>query len=1698
MVLVAVRLLMAALVPTLLQLVLRSQGFDADWRAVRVAYLRGSVEIENLAVALREPEDRPPAEPFLHAEDLHFDLSMSALLAGRTRVTRAELSGAELVLERRPDGTMPLFGKDGVEPEPEPEEENPEPVDLGAPVAVDILRVQGARVLVRDAVAWPDREWRIDLDVRGDALGLEEGPGRLEIRANSPGMIDDGRIVLDLGLGADAARALLAVHLSGVRPEALAPFLPGLKADSAVARVDLEGRASLEARVRAPARDAIEGALTVEGWTARAGERELARLDRARIDLASLGASELKLSEIAIETCRLHAKRDESGRTCVLGLAFPSADVPEEPEPASTPGAPLRFAVEALRASAIELRFTDELYEPAPELGLRVENAEILGFDTAPQGDAPIRVDLSVAFPGAAELATLEGTASPFSAKKGMDLRLDVQGIDLAGLQPSLREAGFESTLHEGRLTARLTGSGTETPAGGIEGDWRLDEVRFGDASELFGLGAIECNGVSLDPAGRALRIREIAVRGTSLPLARREDGAVHFLGLRTTSIRPARRRPPEEPARAPASGPGTAGLPRIEIGSLRVVENHLSWRDDTLPTPVDVVFDDCGLEIGPLGFFGDPARDGSTNAEVRVWSRAKELLKDLALEGSLASRPGPLDLTLSIRGAASGIRARRLQPYIDPLGMEEQVQEAEISGALEASIAEESGRFRAGAELRDFAIKNAGEPVLGAGLASLRDARFGDGFLEIGALEIAQGRMNVARDPAGALLALGLRIPMSVFRAAKKDAEPAPAAAPQPSSSAEAILASVPGLRVGTAHLRDAVLAWRDASFDPPVESMARLDVAIEGLDTRPAAEPARFQVQVNVGDSVEKVDVVGTASLAPAGARIAASCRAQGLRPGALAPYLPSGTICDLEAGALAFDGSIAVTPVSEGGLAADVRVERARLEDGERRLLALELLQLEVGRSDPAAGELEIAGVRARGLEVDLRHGTDGRLHALGFGIGEASGPAQPGPETGSETGSETEEEVEPPRMDFTPRGTPRIVLGEIDLSASKLSYQDERLGSDPIELSLRLHTPPGQVIVDRDPAALPPTRFTLEGALTPFVRAWRCDFEAAPWIDEPRFSARFLAEGITGGGLAAIDPSLLVWIDGTAVREGTATGSAEACLRWRRRSPLDLDLRGGFAADVKIGRLELRDAPGGAVLAALDGIDAEIERVDPARGDVRVKTLEVRRPELRAWRAPDGLHFLGLVAHPELKPQAPGAAIVPAAPEPKARAQAPPQSRSRGEIRVDELRVHGLAVELRDVAADPPTTVPLAELDVSVQRFTTRALHEPLSFRFDAWLGSGEAESLEGRRLFEEAALSGRVQLFPELRGHAQASLAGLDLLGFRGTAKEGGLEIGDGTLDASARLRFRGQDGIRVDSEFVFTDLDLAEAKSGPLETGLDLPVPLETVLFLLRNADGEHRIPIGFTLDDEGLTAGRIAGAATGAAASVIASAVASAPLRAASSVTDLFGLTGGETDALPSAEVLFAPGSATLTPEGAAALGRLLGLLRANGRLAVQVQHRLCAADVARAAILANPAEADCVEIATGLRRRRAELARSRAEVAADARALWGLGDVRAAEEATQRLRSLDAASATTEDGLDRVLELLRTGADRHKEKRTKSAALALARARIEAVRSWIEAQGIEDFADRFEAKSVSFEVREDDGGGGGGAIVAALRRRP
>src|SRR5205085_582513 len=113
---------------------------------------------------------------------------------------------------------------------------------------------------------------------------------------------------------------------------------------------------------------------------------------------------------------------------------------------------------------------------------------------------------------------------------------------------------------------------------------------------------------------------------------------------------------------------------------------------------------------------------------------------------------------------------------------------------------------------------------------------------------------------------------------------------------------------------------------------------------------------------------------------------------------------------------------------------------------------------------------------------------------------------------------------------------------------------------------------------------------------------------------------------------------------------------------------------------------------------------------------------------------------------------------------------------------------------------------------------------------------------------------------------------------------------------------------------------------------------------------------------------------------------------------------------------------------------------------------------------VRANPPPADAAALAGRLRARKLDLQRLRAEAAGRARAELAAGGGSPGASAVDRVRSLDRDLAATEDALDRVYDLLRPGADRQADRRTRAACLEVGRTRLQAVRDALVASGVPD----------------------------------
>ena len=734
-------------------------------------------------------------------------------------------------------------------------------------------------------------------------------------------------------------------------------------------------------------------------------------------------------------------------------------------------------------------------------------------------------------------------------------------------------------------------------------------------------------------------------------------------------------------------------------------------------------------------------------------------------------------------------------------------------------------------------------------------------------------------------------------------------------------------------------------------------------------------------------------------------------------------------------------------------------------------------------------------------------------------------------------------------------PLVSIAKLHLGVRSIRVVDRsRPGSAPLVVSdLRFRNASPVALLGPDPGSNPPIALTLAASVAPLVRSVRLDLQAAPFAAEPSLVVGLALDGLRGAGLTELLPALAAGIDGRELTDGRFRLRLAATLEPGRRDPLELDLAKPFGAELSVADVELRNGEEGPVLVGLSSIHVEATKVDPATGDVHLRSFAIEHPAARILKSKEGLHVAGLIlkAPPEPGPAAaaapasgpaPAAGPGPASPPAPVPALETVPARRRPEIRVDELSIVDCALDYADRSVEPPFLLPIEYLTVEIADASTRALEERVSFRFGAIVKGGTvslpkrrddagipgvglvtgmigdagemvgaieaaAPVMELRSAFDEITVKADLALSPHLAGAVIVSVAGVELANLGGLAASKGSNLRDGVLDLEATALFDDAGNLELRTTTRITDLDLSEAENGFFRRVLKLPAPLNAVIFALRDDEGTITVsPPPVRVPAGGVSRSAIAAAIVSALGGVVIDALAAVPLRAAGSVVDLgkgiisivpgsgyLPFMSGPAAPEPPATLAFAPGDATL-PADLADLGRIVARARDEDDAIVEVRHDLGGGDLARARLLANPGRDDRRALMTRLRARRDELQARRADVAADARAASILGLEARAAAAMAVVRRLEDRIGGLERAIGPLLDQERDGAERQAERRARAACTALARARLDAVeRALLEA----GFPDEKRVRVLRPRVAAAEGTAGGTVTIGLARRK-
>jgi len=1808
---VVLRLLLWLALPIVLDSVAGGFGLRCELGDLSLSLRTGRLELHDLTLLPKDGPAPADADSFreAHAADgrvgaLEYavvDLDMQALLSGRLHAERVDVDGLEWrqalppatasgdgTTDETRDGTTDEARDGSAAHEAAPNEgsdagREPVPTDLTLPFSVAALRVQHARCLLRDDSVSPPLATMVSLDVRLSDLGSAERPARLLIRADASGVLDELRIEGTLSGDRSRQAGDLSVLLRGLHPAAVAGYLTGASIAPVAGAIGLRLSLSGEAQATGAHGELCSAKLSLDGLRLDADGRTALALQSLRLDVPSLagasrGVGRTELGELLVTGLHAAVERLPSGALRVAGLDLLPA-TPDAASPAPTPvaaAAPPHAAPAATPWSLAQLALSDVQLDVrdggvSPVTDLRVQVAELkLGPLQSDAGAdaAPAQLSATLHAPGLCDTLTLAGTLAPFGPLVGADVSLQLEGLVPQRAEPYLRAAGLRSTLQAGSLALRVQAQTGTDDHGALTASARLSDLILRDGERtLLALPAVVLDGFVASADGSGVQVRDVDITGPALDLRRDAGGALHLLGLATLTAEerqadPAGASAPAgaSPAGAPVASPAPAG-PRWLLGQLRWHDIALHVIDEAVSPPIDLALRDAGLELTDLAFGGDPARGESQTGKLTLRLGAEGIVQQLVLQGTVESRPGPLDLTADLALQLTGIQGGQAAAWMEAAGLQSAWADGRFALALHAVVAQRGDVLHADAELGKLALDNAGQRWLGLERLSFGGVEFGAAGLRVGALELAGLDLRAERDAQGGVLFAGVRLPpaaapSAVATSAAASTEPAPSGSAGAGSASADATAGAAAMHVVLERLAldDVRLHVVDAAVSPTAEFDAQLAVLVTGFDSAApdGSAPAQFDLTLAVPGTLERLALQGDVLLTRDSQRLRAALLATGLGAGALSGYLPSGVRCELRDGRLALQLDALHEPSAAGGERVEFSLHDVRLNDGAegRPLFALSRLACVAPRLDVGGGVVELDELSLRGVQLAAHRGADGALHALGMAFGNAAvadAPAKDAPGDAVTTlAAPDDAPLSAPSAAPTAASTaspalaalPEVRLKTLDVELEQFAWRDESQPGQPEVLArLRLFNPAPLELLSHDPEALPPWELVCVAGASPVIEALKLDLRIAPFIAQPSIDLKLAASGIRGAGLTAVVPSLAAGIDGSELVAGTLAAQLDAQLQWPRRSPVDFDLSHGFGLRLALSGLELRAQPQGELLAGLDGLELDVKRISPASGDVHVERLELRTPHALLVNRADGMRVLGLRLIPAPPGDATDAATAgaeveaadPAAPPAAAPAPGVAGATTRApEFRLDAATITGLDLQFRDETLSPPLLLPINALDAELTGFNTSP-QATRPMRFGVFLGAGEVplpkpvksssvlagfasatvaslagadESqtvIEQRRVFQEISLTGRLTNGPSPQGWAQLNIAALELMSFASAARSAGVVIGDGVLDASVKLRFLGSDGLAIDSSTTLTDLSLSEPANGPISQYLKLPAPLDTVVFLLRDQEGRIVLDLNLGGGAGGVSGAELAHEAVATLGALTTRAVASSPLRMTGTLTDAFGVTGGVEELLPEVPVLmnFGVADAALQPDQLGQLAPLLARLAADENLTLVLEHVLGEGDVAHEALLANPPAEETAQVVERLRQMRGELQRQREELAAQASSYFAVGREDEAASASEKLRSVDHDLGVVEQGLDHVLDLMRPGAERRADQRTRMAGLALGNQRLATVAAALREAGLQDSLSVIEVRPARWLVATGEEGGHV-ALTPRLRPKP
>jgi len=1677
------RLMLPLLFPVVLKKVAASFNLDAKYERSEFNLLSGDAGLWHLTLT-----PQGSTAPIFEAGYVRGNIATMKLLTGSLEVWRVEADGVDLTIERNEDGRIPLLEQllaaiASPAPGSPTASAAPTKYDLAPPLRIDALRLNNVKTILRDKSVTPPVETSATLDLRLSDVGSLKRPANFELVVLSDNLVDQFRAS---GVARGSANSVDAdgfVIVRGLNLTPLEPYLAPLGIKPVSNSISMAGSGKIRVATTQTS-SALDVTMDLRGMKAESEGTQTASCDLVTVKVGSVNGSAAKISSVHIDGVHANAGRSREGRLRFAGIEL----IPVSSTPTTQPSSPLNYAVaiDEVKITNVALTFDDSGITPPATLGMTVDDLTLTNIVLDPANpNASMQIAGQMHSPGLTGEINVSGSATPGATEKKATLKVSVQNIKPDALKPYLDAVGLQSLLKNARFDADVNAAFTPLPTG-ASASANFTNIKFSDGADLFAMPAVNLNDVTIDTVAGGLDIGTILLTGPTLAAQREASGAVQLLGLRfdpsrlpntsstpattqLTTMQPAQLTPAQlTPAQA------SPALPRVHLRNLQWNDIKLQFTDHTVSPASTISLANAGVELHDL-LLDLTSRQAGKPGTLKAWVEAPNFAERVDVDGTFT--PSPASFAANIKVTGKGITAAGAKPYLQSLGIEPVLQNGAFHVIVNSTITQSANAVNVELGVKDAALNDGDEELLGLDSLAVEDLTLGT-ELNVVSVQIDRPRATVTRLKDGKLQLAGIRtitLPPSTQPVTPED--PNTPLLPPVQLNLPRVLAKVQSLAVNGASVR-----WIDHAAPLLVDTTATVNASLNDLVYGTDAPPAKYALTLKVKDSLEKLDVSGNLGVSFDRLQLTANAKGNGLKAGNLASYLPTGITGELKDGSFAATLEASILPAAPGGTAASLAISNVSYADSQDQLFKLDSFKLLVPRYDPAGGVVQIDEVSSEGLAVNARKLSSGAIQTLGFAV--ASVPAtQPAQEVSTEvsatqpalvatTGPATEDVAA--IVARTRRPLPAITLKKLDLNVASVKFTDEsRAGSAPVELkSLNFANLSPIELGGKDPENCPPVKVRLTAKLDPVIGNIDVNTVASPLAQQPTLTTDVLLSGINGEGLTKLLPELASKIDGASLTSGEFRTHLEATAKYQRRGPYDFDLTKGFDLNLLVKDIAYRATPDGEVLLGLESLQAEAIRVEPQKGNVIAKSVELTKPVARALRDKEGIHLLGFtIKEPGKSPQVTADTSATDTSTPKADTPAATNAeeqvvvvakgpRPKNEIRIDKFLISGGDIRIEDRSTDPPMVIPISSLDIEVRGLSNQAMYEELPIKFTALINSGKTAlpkmtrsgldetNLEDREVFSQIASSGNISLYPKLSGWAKTSVNGFEVIALRGPAGAAGVNIGGGMYDSTIDARVNETGKIELRMRHVMTSLKMTEGDNGPIRKALKLPSPLNVIIAALEDPDSSITLPVSVAID-QGEIKG-IGGAVAGAVSSVILTAVASAPVKAVGGVTGLIGLTGKKGKPIEPVVIQFASGDTGVNSQDLAKLDTMLNVLRKEKMAELTLKGDIGGGDVERAFARANPPTSDVSGIASSLRQQKMLLLQERSTLAGAARAQIATNDVNS-DATLARIRDLDRQLSGVEDAMDNTYDLLRPGADRQADRRTRAAALQIAQDRME-----------------------------------------------